>query len=233
MSDLPPPPPPTGNPPPGYVMYGATPPTLQQPRGLRVATLVGFAAVTVFCFVLGAVAYARGGLLDDYFAGTATLADLQESDDQVQRLAVLFMLFQVGAAVLLAIWSHRTTKNALARDPYLNASAKMAAGGWFIPFGNFVLPWKHLRTACTAQGGKAPTALNLWQFAFCAELVFGRVASGMGELDLSASRSKAIDQLHQQGIYFLVTAAILVIAGVAAFVAMPKIDSATSGVAAA
>jgi len=218
-------------------MYGAESGSLPQPHGLRRATLIAFSAVTLFCVALAVLAYRRGTLLDDFFtSGDVTVQELSDADNMVSTFAWALIGLQVGAAVLLAIWAHRTVSNAKRRHPYSDVSPSWVAGGWFIPVANLIVPWIHLRRACTAGAGRAPAAtrgatprsLHMWQAAFALQFVLNRVASGMGKVEGGLSRQDAIDEMHRQGIYFFLVAALLALGTLAASKAMPQVDAAAA-----
>ena len=191
------------------------------------ATLVGFGCVSLFCVVLGVVAYERGGLFEDFLVGKASMQDLQDSDDRVQMLAVTLLVLQVGAAAMLAIWANRTVKNAATLRPYDGLKPGLAAGSWFIPFANFGVPWGILRKA----NGPAnmPRSLYVWQGMFVGQAVLNLIARSSGNVEDATSAQDAVDRLHRQGMLFLASAALLVAATGAAWRAMPAIDRSTSG----
>lgn len=223
--------PPLGAPPPGYVNYDAAPVSMRPPTIARWVTVLGFAGVTAFCAMLGRVAYGRGTLAADVFAGTANLADVQEADDLVQRLAITLIGVQLVAAIMLAIWSNRTARNAAKRFPRARVRSGAAAVGWFIPIVNYFLPWSVLREACRASGDREPGALAMWQFLFIGQAVVNVIARRDPALTAGMTETEVVDVLHQQGLWWYGTTLGLALATLAAAVAMRSIDRITSGAA--
>ena len=224
-------PPLVGAPPPGYVNYGAAPASRPQPTVARWATLLGFAGVTAFAAMLGRQAYGRGTIAADVFNGRATLADIQKADDLVQRLAITVIGVQVLAAIMLAVWSHRTARNAATRFPRAGVRTGAAAGGWFIPIANYFLPWSALREACRASGDSAPGSLAVWQFLFVGQAVVNLIARRDPQLSAGMTQTEVVDVLHQQGLWFYGMTLVLAIGTLAAASAMRSIDRLTSGAA--
>ena len=214
------------HPPAGYQAYqaGSGAPAMAT-AGLRKATIVLFWAASACAIGLGLVAYQRGGTVDDFFRGKGALSTVDDADGRVGGLAILLVLLQIAGAVLLAIWSNRTVKNANARGA--NASSGLAAGGWFIPIGNYWVPWNQLRKAA-APFGPAPTALATWQALFIGQAVLSIVARSFGNFDISTSTEDAVSNLHNQGFLFLGTGVLLAVATVVATRAMRGIDALTS-----
>ena len=117
-------------------------------------TIVLFWVQTALTLLLGLVAYNRGEVAQGFDDGTKSLAELQSADDAVGGVFVFIILVAIALIVVLCIWAHHTVRNAKLRDPSLNVSPGMAAGGWYIPVGNFWLPWMHLRRSVRRFGGQ-------------------------------------------------------------------------------
>jgi hypothetical protein len=213
---------------PGYVGYGQTASgPLSAPSGLRKATIVLFWATSALTLVLGLFAYQRGDVARDFFVGTKSLTDAQDADNRVGALALLVILVQVAAAIVLAVWSHRTVGNAKRRDPSLPASVGLAAGGWFIPIGNYWVPWQQLRKSAR-RFGQLSSALTTWQILFLVSAITAVVARAFGTGN-AESADDAVSRLHAQGIFFVIGGVVSIIATVMAARAMAEVDRATSG----
>ena len=59
----------------------------------------------------------------------------------------------IAIAILLAVWSYRAVSNGVARGAAANPG--LAAGGWFIPIGFYVVPFIQLRKALAGRGKAA------------------------------------------------------------------------------
>jgi len=69
---------------------------------------------------------------------------------------LIYVIGLVGAAIAVPMWMHRAFSNL----PVLGAqglrwSPGWAAGGWFIPFANFVIPYLVLRELRSSSGASA------------------------------------------------------------------------------
>ena len=235
----PPPPPLYGAPPPGaagygqvpagYVGYGQVGGALKAPSELRTATIVLFWVQTALTLLLGFVAYNRGEVAQGFDDGTKSLADLQSADDAVGGLFVFIVLVAIALIVVLCIWAHHTVRNAKLRDPSLNVSPGMAAGGWYIPVGNFWLPWMHLRRSARRFGGQVG-ALGVWQGLTIAGTVLSFIAQRMGNaFDDADDVDDVVNLAHGQGVFFLLSGLVYLATTIAAMKATRQVDAATSG----
>lgn len=218
--------PPPIYPPTGYTAYqaGAGMPA-KSTTGTRKATLVLFWCASAASLLVGFVAYQRGNVLDDYLNGGNSLSDVRDADSRVAGLAFLMLALQIAAAIVLAVWSNRTVSNAKSRGA--DASSGLAAGGWFIPIGNYWVPWGQLRKAA-ARFGTVPGALLVWQLLFIGQAVLSVIARVVGNLDSVTGDEQAVSKLHNQGFLFIATAASMAVAAVCAGRAMKGIDELTS-----
>jgi len=216
------------HPPAGYQAYQAGYGAPSVPTaGLRKATIVLFSCASACAVGLGLVAYQRGGTVDDFFNGAGTIKAVDDADGRVGGLAILLVLLQIAGAVLLAVWSNRTVSNAKARGA--NASSGLAAGGWFIPIGNYWVPWGQLRKAA-ATFGPAPGSLTRWQALFIGQAALSIAARSFGNFDINTSTKDAVSNLHNQGFLFLGTGVLLAVATIVAAKAMRDVDALTSPV---
>ena len=221
------PPAPPIYPPAGYTAYqgvagGPTRPT----AGVRNATVILFWVTSASALLLGLVAYQRGGVIDDFFSGDHSLSDVKDADGRVAGAFLLLLAAQIAAAVLIAIWSSRTVGNAKSRGA--DASSGLAAGGWFIPIGNYWVPWGQLAKAA-GRFGKVPSSLRIWQALFIGQAVLSFIARvAVSDFDSTTSTDDAVSSFHNQGLLFLGTGVALIIATVFASKAMKEVDKLTT-----
>lgn len=235
-----PPPPPTAAPPPaygspaygqipsGYVGYGQTGAPVRPPSGLRTAAIVLFWVQTGLTLLLGLVAYNRGEVAKGFNDGTKSFSDVQDADNAVGAMALFVVLVAIALIVVLCIWAHHTVRNAKQRDPSLNVSPGMAAGGWFIPIGNFWLPWMHLRRSTQRFGGSLG-ALGWWQGLTIASSVFAFIGRGFGNFEAADDFDDVVSKAHAQGVFFLLAGLVYIGTTIVAMKAMRQVDAATSG----
>jgi hypothetical protein len=108
-----------------------------------------------------------GGALGLVAAILAPGSPLDVTAGFLQAVAELgFVSGAIGAAISVPMWMHRAYRNLPALGAVdLRWSPAMAAGGWFIPSGNLVIPYLVARELWTRAGGApAPAApiLPLW-----------------------------------------------------------------------
>ena len=218
---------PYGQIPGGYIAYGQVAPAVKAPTGLRTATIVLFWVQSVLTIIFGVVAYNRGEVAVGVRDGDKSVADFNDATDALNSVAFLSVSVAVALIIVLCIWAHHTVRNAKQRDPQLNASPGMAAGGWYIPIGNLWLPWMHLRRAARRFGG-ALGPLGWWQ----ALSILGGVLLSTGRAlanDDDDSVATVIDKGHAQGAVLVVAGLVFVVATIVAMKATRQVDAATSG----
>jgi hypothetical protein len=215
--------------PPGYTAYQQVPAAVPEPKGLRAVTLVCFGGATLFTLYLGVVAYGRGSLAEDFFAGKASLQQISHADDMVKVLVIALVGVQILAAILLALWTYATVKNAATRHPNAGHRPALAAFMWFVPFINYFVPWKALKTAALDSRGNTVGQISIWQTVFVLQVVAGWMGSRGAALTTDSTKGSFVAALHQQGVYFFVVCGLLAVATASAGVAMRAIDRATSG----
>jgi hypothetical protein len=212
----------------GYVGYGQPGNArLASTSGLRTATIVLFWVATGVAFLVGLLAFARGSTLQDFFDGNASLQDVDDADSAVNGVAGLLFFVELAAVIVLCIWSLRTVRNAKERDPSLPVSPGMACGGWYIPIGNFWLPWQQLRRA-GRNFATLSSALTVWQAMAITAGVLMSVGRALGDVDDLEEVDDAVGRLHAQGGVFLALGVVFLIASIFAMKAMKEIDRATS-----
>ena len=220
MSSGPPPPPPPG---PGGVPY-SVPVTYGQhpaPTGLRTATIILMWLTVAAHVVLTFAAFARKSTADDFLAGDFT-ADVDGADDFVGAGVVLVLLATLATAIVLAVWSHRTTSNARARGAQV--SPGLAAGGWFIPIGWYFVGFAQLRNALR---GRDSSSLNLWQILWVVGSIGGGLAAQLFDVENSLIEQDT-SPLRNQSIGLAISTVVLIAATVFAMRALKAVDDATS-----
>jgi hypothetical protein len=228
-ASIPPPPPPPAGVPAGYVAYGQPANVaVTEPRALRAATVAMFWAATAATVVLALIAYHRGDVARDVLDGVSGLKDAKDADDATAAAALFVMAAMLAGAILVCIWSARTAGNARRRDPGNTANPGLAAGSWFIPLGNLVLPFAQLRTAARAGAARLSAAIVVWQAAFIVAFVCAIVQRVRGDISAGDDIGDAPSRLHSQGIVIFVMAVTFAVAAVAAMRAMTEVDRATS-----
>lgn len=176
-------------PPPGYVADTANvaPVQLRSTDGLRTAAIVMLWAATAASFGWTATLYSRVSVWDDFMADSAGLRELDDADSLVFIAIGSSVALSIVAAILLAVWSFRTVRNAHqlgGRD----LKPKLAGWSWFIPIGNMWVPFVQLRRTATAVG-IAGTRVSQWQAVWVTTFVLGRY--GVSAFDFSALASEA------------------------------------------
>lgn len=225
MSSGPPPPPPPG---PGGVpysipvSYGGTRPA---PTGLRkAATALMWVAVAAHLF-LTIAAFSRKSVWDGFIDGTKSIVDLDDADSLLGGALVLWIVVTLATAIVLAVWSHRTTSNGQARGA--QASPGLAAGGWFIPIGWFFVSFSQLRKAMGGRGDTTP--VGWWQGLWVVAWLASGVSLQLFDDDTSQSPTEVSDGLRNQSVGLALSTALLVAATVFAMRALRSVDDATSG----
>jgi hypothetical protein len=131
----------------------------------------------------------------------------------------------LAIAILLTVWSARVVVNARAQG--LRVSG-LAAGGWWIPFAWYVVPFVQLRRAAGGRGNTR--ALALWQALFIVGFGVCRAVeiAARPDPDRFDSSRQLSDDLRNQGLAFLATTVVVAALAVAAIVAMRSIDEVTT-----
>jgi hypothetical protein len=237
MSNLPPPPPinsgPPPPPPPGPggvpysipVSYGVTRPAA---TGLRTAAIVLMWVSVAANVFLTVAAFSRKGAWDDAVPGGVTLDELPGLDDADNRLGgalVLTFAVTLATAIVLAVWSYRTTSNGQTRGA--RVSPGLAAGGWFIPIGWYFVSFSQLRKAMGGRGDA--TAVGWWQGLWVVATVASGVALQLFDDDLDQTPSEVSDGLRNQSVGLVVATVLLAAATIFAMRALRAVDDATSG----
>jgi hypothetical protein len=76
---------------------------------------------------------------------------------------IVFLAGLTGAAIAVPMWMHRAFRNLPALgEQGLRWSPAWAAGGWFIPFANFVIPYRVIRELWSSSGDGQPLPQRYW-----------------------------------------------------------------------
>jgi hypothetical protein len=111
------------------------------------------------------------------------------------------------------IWFHRLVSNLAASGRWRGGSTGMAAGGWFIPIANFIIPFRYANDAWTATepdydspSGSKGILYSWWTFwvvAFVVRLVASSVDPSAGDITASNFLSELHDYRTARQIYAL------------------------------
>lgn len=132
------------------------------PEGRSAAAVALVALATA-----GAVLFVPGELLDLIAALVAPGSALELAAGFFVLLGLLlFGVGLIGSAVAVPMWMHRAFRNLPALgEQGMRWSPAWAAGGWFIPFANFVIPYQVMRVLWSSFGD--PRSLpQLWWTAW-------------------------------------------------------------------
>lgn len=194
---MPPPPPPSfpsaptgGATPAGYVAYQQAG-VQRSVRGLGTAVLVMYGVVTGCAVLLAGAFFRRWSVVDEIFdrgtqVSSAEQARIADTDTLVVTTSSLLLVAAVVAGVITAVWAHRIAKNAVARGAY-DVSPGMAAGGWFIPFGMWWLPFREVRKSVETTG-RSGDSVRHWQVAWLVTSLLGYfMRRNINEFDTSGA----------------------------------------------
>jgi hypothetical protein len=128
----------------------------------------------------------RASVVNDFTGfGGVTVSDVSDADSQAGGAVGLLQFGLLATGIVWIIWQFRYAKNAQALRGNYGLAPGWAIGGWFIPFGNLVLPQLQLLQAAKASdpnlpvgqpaaSGTAPSSLIAWWVAYdLAGLLFG------------------------------------------------------------
>lgn len=165
-----------------------------------------YGVVTGFAVLLAGAFYRRWSVVDDIFGqgnqvDSAEQSRIADTDTLVITSSALVLLSVLVAGIVTAIWAHRLAKNATARGAY-GVSPGMAAGGWFIPIGNWWLGFREVRSSIEASGASGD-AVSHWQRAWLATSLLGIVVrNGQNDFD-TANADAFVSSLQRQWLFGL------------------------------
>jgi hypothetical protein len=179
---------------PGWAVLAASAQAHRPLKGLATA-ITAVLLLSVVAAIVAAMAFlSRAAFVDD----TNRVFSEAESKDSAVRAGIgFFFLTYVTVGVLWIIWQFRHAKNAERLRGSLGLGPGWAIGGWFIPFGNFVIPGVQLHQAAKASdpdlpsgapsgNGRAPVIVIVWLLMFDLSLLvyFAASSSRPSETDL-------------------------------------------------
>lgn len=119
----------------------------------------------------------------------AAVSEAGPADGLVALATVLQGIGLVATAVVFIIWFFRVRSNGEVFSPSgFDKGRGWAIGGWFIPVGNLVIPFRIAREIWTASTQRAPDGswrpartgiITAWWLLWILGLIVDRVASGM------------------------------------------------------
>lgn len=213
------------------------PPRRRQPTPVRLLALALFLAVAGVTFYLGLAVYQEADLGRKFFDGTASPGELVAADDQIARIRTWQVIGYLASAVVVAIWTFFTVRNAAKRYPMGGHQPLLAALLWFVPILHWFAPWNQLKKAAADNRGNSIASLAMWQAFFVLQAV-AAVASSFGDTYVGsegvapgdiAAQDRLIASVHRDGIYFLIVGVLFFLAAIAAATAMSAVDRAASG----
>jgi len=134
--------------------------TPARPKGLATATVVLTGFYALLGLVVGLMSQsAVDSLRESDASGTAT------GSPATAGTAVLSFVVGVASFVVLALWMSRIRKNLLARGVKAGGPPAVEWWGWFVPLGNFVLPFLGMKAIASHKVGVG--VLLGWWIPFC------------------------------------------------------------------
>lgn len=180
-----------------------------------------WAVVAAHAFMTFA-AFSRKSVADDLLAGDFT-KDIDDADALLGAGVLLVLVATLATAIVLAVWSNRTTSNAQARGAQV--SPGLAAGGWFIPIGWFFVGFGQLRKAMSGRGDAS--SIGVWQGLWVAGSIIGGVAAQAFDVENVLIKGDT-GPLRNQSIGLAVATVVLAAAAFFAMRALKAVDDATS-----
>jgi hypothetical protein len=192
----PPPPPPSMPAPPKYapLVHGVIPPS--PTRGLRTATITLFWCVVGASWLVLLAAINRRRVFDDVDDLEGFVNEFQDADDALAAAEFLEAGLALAALIVLSIWSLRTARHVRSYGGH-DVSPGLACGGWYIPFGNFVVPFVQLRRVASRRDRRR-TWINWWQGLFIAEGVAGVSFQRLGDIESASSPDDFLNRMSGQ-----------------------------------
>jgi hypothetical protein len=143
-------------------------------------------------------------VIDGVRAGTATLHEAQRADDLVGAASIAMLSLILMAGIVFIVWQWRTAKNAVSLGRIgARYGPGWSIGGWFIPFGNLVIPvqimqdlWRSADPQSSPDDWRsAPRSalVGWWWAAFIVAGLISRTSSvdGSSLSDLQAAETRA------------------------------------------
>jgi len=201
---------------------GATKPS----KGLSKAMIILYWCTSAASLLVAFALFGRKGVWDDFVNGSASLTEIDDADSFAGLALVLQFALLLASAIVTCLWAKRIADNAKARG-VTNVSPGMAAGGWFIPIGNWFLGFDQLRKSVTGVGGKS-AGLNVWQGLFVGQALALFLVNRFGDFSVFDPDGVS-DQLRNQGLVGALGAIIYIAATIFASKTAKEIDAAVTG----
>ena len=168
----------------------------------------------------------RKSVWDGYMDSEKTIFDVDDADGVIGGAFLIAVLLAIAAVIVLSIWALRTARNA--RDSgAADVSPGLACGGWYIPFGNLVVPFVQLRRVAAHR--RQPTStVSAWQGLFITSYVVSIAFRSMGNIDLADDADELADRLTAQTVLAFVQAALILAMAFVAMRAMRDVDGVTA-----
>jgi hypothetical protein len=146
---------------------------------LRAALLVNVAAYAVDVAGSWWAANRLGSWLDD--PTTINLADAHRIDTLNLATSVVELLLMLVTGILFICWIYQAYARPFPEPSALRKSRGWAIGGWFIPFANYVIPYRVVQgvNAASARPPRPDSSLVMWWWgSWVTFSVLGLVARG-------------------------------------------------------
>ena len=151
---------------------------------------------------------------------SSSIDRLDEAENLGNASGLFTLLIGLVAIILLAVWSNRVSHNAQNRGvPGL--SPGLAAGGWFIPFAQAVIPFIQLRRAAKPFIGTT-NLITTWQVCLVSAALVSR--NGLRDMEEATTVFEYSDALDQRISSLSLTAALFLVAAICATHTINDID---------
>ncbi|MET0325362.1 MAG: DUF4328 domain-containing protein [Ilumatobacteraceae bacterium] len=194
--------------------------------GLRKATIVLFWCTAGSVVLLAFAALNRRSVWDGVRGGGGTRGDVDGADDVVAAAGALTVLLVIASTIVLSIWALRAAGNAR-NSGATDVSPGLACGGWYIPFGNLVVPFIQLRKVATHRH-RPTTAVSVWQGLFIATYVVWAAFRSLGNSDLSEDVDELVTRLTAQTVLAFLLAVLFLAMAYVAMRAVRDVDGDTA-----
>ena len=197
-----------------------------RPLGTAVVVLL-FVNIAVLA-VLGVFRFLEMSMLGRAMRGElVTIAEALRSDDRVTAAGITAIVVLIVTGIVWVVWQYRSQANLRAVGrPNLTYTPGWAAGWWFVPFANLVMPFKTVRELWKASGrerdwiGTATwPVLGWWWAAWIAQAIAGRIAARMVDTAESVASATSASRFALLTVLFTIAAAVLAILVVRSIVA--------------
>ena len=176
------------------LIHGVIPPS--PTRGLRTATITLFWCVVGASWLVLLAAINRRRVFDDVDDLEGFVNEFQDADDALAAAEFLEAGLAIAALIVLSIWSLRTARHVRSYGGH-DVSPGLACGGWYIPFGNLIVPFVQLRRVASRHDRRR-TWINWWQGLFIAESVAGVSFQRLGDIESASSPDDFLNRMSGQ-----------------------------------